>query len=361
MPDPIKIAFYSSSLSKGGLELNSIRYAQFMREAGFEIIYCCVENSPLHQACVQGNLPCIFIERNKRYWDWKCSKKIAKLHHTRRIDWWWFRDPRDMDTMAWAKLWSGNKIQLLYHQGMQLGKPKKDPIHTWRFKKINHWICLSNELAQQVKEWTRFPSEKVTVIPLALQDEKQSIPYKSGAFKTLVIGRWDPQKNQHLVVNAFQMLHHKYPQLELTFIGESTEGENANYEKDIKKKVRHWDLQKVIHFEKFQFNLAPYYAQSHLFIIPSLKETFGMVTIEAMRAGLPILGANTGGTKSLIDQNHCGATFSPHDADELAQLWEKAILDEAWRSDKKKNSRFAFEQHFSIAHQIPVWKRLLHP
>jgi len=355
----MKIAFYSSSLSKGGLELNSIRYAQYMKSAGFDVLFFCVANSPLEQACKESHLEYHLVKRNKRYWDWKCAKKIASYHRSLNIDWWWFRDPRDLDTMAWAKWWSGNKIKLLYHQGMQLAHAKKDPIHTWRFKKINQWICLSEELADQVKTFTHFPERRIQIIPLALQDAPQSTPYQNGVFKTLVIGRWDPQKNQHVVVNAFQILHHRYPQLELTFIGESTAGEGEEYEKDIKKKVRHWDLQNVIHFKKFQYQLTDFYADSHLFIIPSLKETFGMVTIEAMRAGLPILGANTGGTKFLIEQNQCGDTFTPDNSAELAELWENAIQSATWRSQKSASSRLAYEQHFSIEHQIPQWKKLL--
>ena len=356
----MKIAFYSSSLSKGGLELNSIRYAQYMRDAGFDVLFFCIENSPLEQACKESKIAYQFIKRNKRYWDWKCAKKIAHFHQSLNIDWWWFRDPRDLDTMAWAKWWSGGKMKLLYHQGMQMAHPKKDPIHSWRFKKINQWICLSEELAHQVKTFTHFPEKRIQVIPLALVDGPQSKPYKGGTFKTLVIGRWDPQKNQHIVVNAFHMLHHRYPQLELTFIGESTAGESEAYEKDIKKKVRHWDLQNVIHFKKFQYQLTDFYADAHLFIIPSLKETFGMVTIEAMRAGLPILGANTGGTRMLIEENQCGDTFAPENAQELSELWENAIQNADWRQQKSIAARSAYENQFSIEHQIHQWRSVLH-
>jgi glycosyltransferase involved in cell wall biosynthesis len=354
-----RIAFYSSSLSKGGLELNSIRYAQYMQTAGYAVIFCCVENSPIHQACEKANISVILIRRNRRHVDWRAAFHLLRIHREHQIDWWWFRDPRDLDTMAWAKVFIGQSMRLLYHQGMQLGKPKKDWVHTWRFKKIDRWICLSQQLAQQVKDWTNFPDQHIHIIPLALQDDIQSQEYVSGAFRALVIGRWDPQKNQHTVVNAFQLLHHRYPHIEVTFIGESTAGEDVHYEKDIKKKVRHWDLQKSIHFEHFQYQLSEYFAQSHLFIMPSLNETFGMVTIEAMRAGLPIIGANTGGTAALIDENQCGLTFSPLDANELAAQWEKMIHDAALRSEKRKNARAAFEQKFSIQHQLHTWENLL--
>ena len=359
MTSSTHIGFYCSSLSKGGLELNSVRYASYMKEAGYAVTFFCIEHSPLHEACLSAALPVHFIQRNKRYGDVKAAWRIAKISKELKIDWWWFRDPRDMDTLAWAKWLSRGAFKLLYHQAMQLGHPKKDWIHRLRFSAIDQWICLSNQLAQQVQDWTHYPKDRISVLPLALPEDEVAPPYEQGNFKALVVGRWDPQKNQHTVVNAFQLLHKKYPHSTLTFIGESTAGEGQDYEKDIKKKVRHWDLQKFIFFEPFHYNLIPHFLNAHLFIIPSLNETFGMVTIEAMRAGLPIIGSNTGGTKALIEENDCGATFTPLDADALAHQWEKAITDSQWRQEKSKHARNAFNQHFSIQKQMPAWKKII--
>ncbi len=352
------IGFYCSSLSKGGLELNTLRYAEYMIQAGYAVTLFLVEESPMYQIAQEKNLNTVAIKRNKRYWDWKNARALKKIGEENDITLWWFRDPRDMDLLSWTKFW-GSPAKILYHQAMQINHAKKDWIHRWRMSKIDHWICLSDHLQKQVIEFTAFPKEKINVIPLALPDAPQSSPYKDGPFQALVVGRWDEQKNQHTVINALQLLHSKYPNIHLTFVGESTLGESQQYEKENRKKVRHLDLQDNVHFVPFTFDLTSIFAQSHLLIIPSLNETFGMVTIEGMRAGLPLLGANTGGTQQLIEDNQCGETFEPTNAQMLAEKWEALILHPENRLHWSKNARTAFEKHFWIQHQITEWKRIL--
>jgi glycosyltransferase involved in cell wall biosynthesis len=358
MEKQLSIGFYSSSLSKGGLELNMLRYAGYLRKESLIVVIFCVKNSPIYQIANQEGFEIVEIKRNKRYWDFSCALALKKSIKSLALDWLWFRDPRDMDTLAWSKI-LGSNAKILYHQGMQMASPKKSMFHRIRFSQINQWICLSESLKQQVLDFTSFPVKKISVLPLALPDDSKAKDYQSGEFQALVVGRWDPLKNQHLVINAFLLLNKKYPELRLTFIGESTLGESNQYEKDNKKKVRHLDLQNVIQFKPFQFDLSEAFAESHLLIIPSINETFGMVTIEGMRAGLPLLGSNTGGTKALIHDNKCGLTFDPEDAQSLADQWSVIMDNHQLRLEYSRNARTAFETHYHIEGQMTHLMKIL--
>lgn len=352
------IGFYCSSLSKGGLELNTIRYASYMKDAGFQVTLFLVEESPMFKIASEKDLSVVPVTRNRRYMDWSKAWKLRKLTKQHQIDWWWFRDPRDMDLMAWTKFFTPG-TKLLYHQAMQIAHAKKDLLHRWRMSQIDTWVCLSEYLKHQIETLTLFPKDRIKTIPLALPDAKQSAPYTQGPFKALVVGRWDEQKNQHSVINALQLLHKNYPQIHLTFVGESTLGEGQVYEKENRKKVRHLDLQDNVQFLPFTFDLTDLFAESNLLIVPSLNETFGMVTIEGMRAGLPLLGSNTGGTQELITQNSCGDTFEPTNAEMLAEKWAFLIDHETERTQFSRNARLAFEKNFWIDHQIGEWKKLI--
>ncbi len=358
MTKDLSIGFYSSSFSKGGLELNMLRYARYMRESAIEVVIFCLEGSPIHKIAMSEGFKVVVVKRNKRYWDLRCAITLKKLFQDFGLQWVWFRDPRDMDTLAWTRL-LGSKTKLLYHQGMQMAKPKKSIFHRIRFAQIQKWVCLSEVLKEQVMAFTSFSPKRISVMPLALPDAAISKEYSNGMFKALVVGRWDPLKNQHLVINAFLILNKKFPQLRLDFIGESTMGESNQYEKDNKKKVRHLDLQDVICFKPFQFDLAEAFANAHVLIIPSINETFGMVTIEGMRAGLPLLGSNTGGTKILIEENNCGLTFDPEDAQSLADEWEKLLVNDTLRNSLSQNARRSFVEKYHIQNQMTTWLKWL--
>ncbi|MCD8501500.1 MAG: glycosyltransferase [Bacillaceae bacterium] len=58
-------------------------------------------------------------------------------------------------------------------------------------------------------------------------------------------------------------------------------------------------------------NLAKIYASSDLFLFPSPTETFGNVVLEALSSGLPVIAANAGGVKHLVEHNHSGYLCEP--------------------------------------------------
>lgn len=103
--------------------------------------------------------------------------------------------------------------------------------------------------------------------------------------------------------------------------------------------------------------LAEYYSMVDVFVNPSIQETFGKVTTEALACGTPVVGSNTTATPELIP-TQCGFTFSPQDVDDLL----KKI---AWVRKKGKKSysehcrRFAME-NFDKERQISKYIQCFH-
>jgi glycosyltransferase involved in cell wall biosynthesis len=69
-------------------------------------------------------------------------------------------------------------------------------------------------------------------------------------------------------------------------------------------------------------DLAAAYASADIFVFPSSTETLGLVTIEAMSAGLPVVGARRGGTPDLVLEGETGHLFDPDAPGDL----ERALL-----------------------------------
>lgn len=86
--------------------------------------------------------------------------------------------------------------------------------------------------------------------------------------------------------------------------------------------------------------LPAYYGLASVFILPSIKDTWGLVVNEAMAAGLPVLVSNRCGcAPDLVEEGCNGYTFDPYNVDALAGLMRKISADDCDRAAMGQASR----------------------
>jgi glycosyltransferase involved in cell wall biosynthesis len=68
----------------------------------------------------------------------------------------------------------------------------------------------------------------------------------------------------------------------------------------------------------FQENVLPYYYSMDIHILPSFSESLGLVTLEAMAAGIPCIGTDIGGINEIIEHRKNGLLFKKGDPSDLA-------------------------------------------
>lgn len=90
------------------------------------------------------------------------------------------------------------------------------------------------------------------------------------------------------------------------------------------------------------------YQQSHLFVLPSLGECFGIATIEAMGAGLPVIATDVGGTADIIEPGRNGFIIPSGDLPALTRAMSAALGDEDERRRMGRQSRLLAEQRFDV-------------
>lgn len=107
--------------------------------------------------------------------------------------------------------------------------------------------------------------------------------------------------------------------------------------------------------------LSQAYASSDIFLFPSIRETFGNVTVEAMASGIISVVANAGGSKTIVRDGENGFLAQPQSAQDFYQktatLLDDAILQEKMRATALRDSRKyawdrVFEQMLEIYHRL---------
>ena len=91
---------------------------------------------------------------------------------------------------------------------------------------------------------------------------------------------------------------------------------------------------KGLTFCDFQKEMAPFYRIMDINVLPSLNEGLGLTLIEAMAAGVPCIGADSGGIREIIEDNVTGFLFAPRDSKALAEKIRTL------REDKETRDRF---------------------
>ncbi|MFA9221332.1 MAG: glycosyltransferase family 4 protein [Sediminibacterium sp.] len=352
-PSLPKIGFYCSSISWGGLEMNTLRYAKAFQSEGFQIEMYLVEGTTLIQHAIEQGLPVISIVRNKKYFDFKHAHQVAKLFAKDEIDIVHFRDNRDLDFLGWVKFFSSRKIKLIYHQAMQLGVSKKDFLHTLRFKRLDAWVSTLNYMQQQVCTHTRFPLDRLHVIPLGTNIDSTSIHSKDEARNLLnlpsdkflvgVVGRLDEKKGQLEVIQALSLLKESEKNIHVVFIGDKTKNEADEYVQKLYDVITEDQLQDIFSFLPHQSNMQQLYGAFDLVIVPSWEETFGTVTIEAMASGVPLIGSNTAGTAEILGNEKF--FFQPKNSLSLSQTWLEVMNNDELRADWATHLQHKFQEN----------------
>jgi glycosyltransferase involved in cell wall biosynthesis len=118
------------------------------------------------------------------------------------------------------------------------------------------------------------------------------------------VGRLAPEKNLPLVLKTFDVIHTHAPSARLLLVGDGP----------AKRHLDHTDNRYVFAGMRHGEDLARHYASADLFLFPSLTDTFGNVTLEALASGLPVIAYRVAAAAELIRNGENGMLASPGDS-----------------------------------------------
>lgn len=121
----------------------------------------------------------------------------------------------------------------------------------------------------------------------------------------LHVGRLAAEKNIGLALRAFAAIHTRWPCARLVLVGDGP----------LRKKLQRSHPQHHFAGQRLGEDLATHYASGDLFLFPSLTETFGNVTQEALASGLATVAFHSAAAAETIVDGENGRTIAPGDAD----------------------------------------------
>ena len=133
----------------------------------------------------------------------------------------------------------------------------------------------------------------------------------------LCVGRLAPEKNLNDLVSAYQAMRRIQPRTRLVIVGDGP----------ARQALQAACPQAILAGSRTGEDLPVYYASADAFLFPSLTETFGNVTPEAMASGLPVLAYDYAAAAQLIEPGDNGLLATYGAAPDLISLAERLVAD----------------------------------
>lgn len=183
-------------------------------------------------------------------------------------------------------------------------------------------ICVSDESAIQLSKHIQ-NKDKIVVIPNGVPLKKiynarpSNDPlFDKGKIYLIVIGRFVQEKQQETVIKALPELDKN---IHLVLVGEGKlKDKNIALSKTLEVSDR-------IHFLGYRPDVPSLLKSSDIVVIPSAWEGFGLVAVEGMAAGKPVIASSVKGLKEIVENT--GLLFQPGNSKDLAMKINKLISD----------------------------------
>lgn len=196
--------------------------------------------------------------------------------------------------------------------------------------RIDNIIAVSNAVLQDHACYKRMML-KTSVIHNCIDLEKIydiQYPKENREIDLLFVGRLTEQKDPLRFITCVSKLVAKGNSIKAGMLGEGELREACI------KHIRQLELEDIVTMYGFQANPYTLMADSRILILPSKSEGFGLVAMEAMSLGVPIVCTGVGGLKEIVSNGHDG--FICNNIDEIVNAVGKLLTDnECWHQMSK--------------------------
>jgi glycosyltransferase involved in cell wall biosynthesis len=167
----------------------------------------------------------------------------------------------------------------------------------------------------------------------------------------LYVGRFDKRKGIETLVRAVNASQWRNdPNLKLVIGGGSRPGQSDGIERErIEGIVNELGLtEKTLFPGRISDEELPiYYSAADVCVVPSHYEPFGLVAIEAMASGTPVVASDVGGLQFTVVPEETGLLAPPKDVESFAKAIDRLLSNPQWRDRLGQNARKRVEKKFS--------------
>ena len=218
--------------------------------------------------------------------------------------------------------------------GIDAWSPPRSLVSRALLRTVKHFIAVSAVTKERFISWSKIKPERVSVLANTVRLEEFSPGPKdpglasrynlAGKRVLLTVARLvarERYKGVDEVLDVLAKLVEKHPDLVYLIVGDGTDRAR------LESRVKHLGLEAHVRFAGFisESEKADHYRLADVFVMPSRGEGFGIVFLEALASGLPVVGSKVDGAREALMDGRLGTLVDPSDPGDIVRGIERAL------------------------------------
>lgn len=358
---PVKVVELCLSPDFGGLELYMLRVVRWLARAHGGCLAVVAPHSKLEarlraeglpHRTLRVMLPPFPLVAARRLAGWLDAEESDVVH----VNW-----GKDLSLATLACRFAERRVRVVYTRQMSLTRPKRDWYHRMLYARVNPLLAITRRLQEEARRFLPLPPERVQLLyhgvaaapppsPSTCDALRARAGVPPGQFMVGLFGRIEPAKGQHVLVDAVGLLKQRGEDVHAILCGQPMRPE---YLEALRTQIARFGLAERVHYYGFHPRPEEIMGCFDCIVLTTYNETFGLVLVEAMRAGVAVIGTAAGGVPEIIEDGVTGLLVPPGDPAALAAAVERLRRDPELRrrlAAAGKNAaaeRFDEERHFA--------------
>lgn len=291
------------------------------------------------------------------------ARAASANHHlvqlSARLDGW---HPEVVHAHDWQVAWASDTLATIFavplvttfhstSRGAHGGRvPPGEPgtihsVESWLGHHARDTVASSRFMVREIIDGFELSPERIHLIPNGIDPAWWSTGEEPDSRSKLVFtwGRVQYEKGFQLLARAISLLRSRVPSIECLI------GGRGSYLPELQSQIDIEGVSDIVQLPGFlpDDRLRDTLHRAGCVAIPSLYEPFGIVALEALAAGAPLVVARTGGLAELIDGTGAGLLFEPGNADELADCIERILTDGELAASMRRQGQALLRDRYS--------------
>ncbi|NBB82813.1 MAG: glycosyltransferase [Alphaproteobacteria bacterium] len=228
-------------------------------------------------------------------------------------------------------------------------------MHRWMSRRLDHTIAISNAVRDAAIERGDCPPGRISVVHNGIADPADPAAATLGAAGDVRRGlqvppdaplvvcaaRLQPEKDLPTLIDAMKRTLGKVPDARCVIAGQGVERH------DLEAHIQAAGLRNAVRLLGFREDVRRIIAAGDVLALPAKAEPFGLVLLEAMALGRPVLATRAGGPLDIVHDGETGLLVEPSNPAAMAEALVRLLNDKPLRARYGRAGRQRFEARFT--------------